>query len=127
MEMVGNYNEAKPSGAVLELTLWALKLMFNKVKLDWQQLLFHRDDEATSCPGTAISKDWFLDKLGLVVGLWEGLPNEETATDAKMLVQKSRAWMEEWERTDAEGMAIRAHEIRLSLIQLLYRAENALS
>jgi hypothetical protein len=126
LEMVGNYNEALPAGKVLELTLWALKLMFKKIGLGYSALLFHRDDDVTSCPGTAISHGWVTARLTQAGGLSEGLPNEETATDAKTLVVKARWWMEEWQRTADANFALRAEDIRLSLIDLLYRAENAL-
>lgn len=56
----------------------------------------------------------------------EGLPTDETATDAKTLVQKARWWLEEEQRQREAGNTGYAERIRLALIQLLYRAENAL-
>lgn len=50
---------------------------------------------------------------------------DETATDAKTLVQKCRWWLEEMQRQAEAGNAAYAERIRLSLIQLLYRAENS--
>ena len=55
----------------------------------------------------------------------EGLPTDETATDAKTLVQKSRWWLEEEQRQREAGNTAYAERIRLALIQLLYRAERA--
>lgn len=55
----------------------------------------------------------------------EGLPTDETATDAKTLVQKSRWWLEEMQRQHEAGNTAYAERIRLALIQLLYRAEAA--
>ncbi len=55
----------------------------------------------------------------------EGLPMDETATDAKTLVQKCRWWAENYQRQMEAGNTAYAQRIWLSLIQLLYRAENA--
>jgi len=55
----------------------------------------------------------------------EGLPTDETATDAKTLVQKARWWLEEEQRQREAGNTAYAERIRLALIQLLYRAERA--
>lgn len=55
----------------------------------------------------------------------EGLPSDETATDARTLVQKSRYWLEEEQRQREAGNTAYAERIRLALIQLLYRAEQA--
>lgn len=56
----------------------------------------------------------------------EGLPMDETATDAKTLVQKSTWWLEEMQRQFEADKLDYANRIRLSLIQLMYRAENSL-
>lgn len=125
LEMVGNYDQVKPSGAVLEYTLWALKILYNRLGVDWRGLYFHRDYAAKTCPGSVVTKEWVLQQLGAVMGFSDGLPSEELATDAKTLVNKARWWVEEWVRWSEAGYGIRAHELQLSLIALMYRAENA--
>ena len=56
----------------------------------------------------------------------EGLPTDETSTNPKILVQKSRWWLEEMQRQYEAGKLDYANRIRLSLIDLMYRAENSL-
>ncbi len=73
--------------------------------------------------------DWqaFLDRLyGTVKPQPAGLPEHEMATDAPTLASKARWWLEEEQRAAQAGNEARANEIRLSLIKLLYRLENAL-
>ncbi len=54
----------------------------------------------------------------------ESLPEHETATDIRTLVQKARWWMEELQRQTEAGNKEYAERIRLSLIKLLYRIEG---
>ena len=56
----------------------------------------------------------------------EGLPEDETATDAHTLAQKVRWWFEEETRCVEAGNTVRATAIRYSLIKLLYRLEEVL-
>lgn len=56
----------------------------------------------------------------------EGLPEDETATDAHTLSQKVRWWFEEYTRQVETGATARATAIRYSLITLMYRLERAL-
>ena len=63
---------------------------------------------------------------GVPVTTREGLPEDETATDAATLAQKVRWWFEEYTRQVEGGKAERAKSIRYSLIKLLYRLERAL-
>ncbi len=55
----------------------------------------------------------------------EPLPEDEPATDLATIIEKIRWWLEECQRTFEAGKTERADAIRRSLIQLLYRAENA--
>jgi hypothetical protein len=54
------------------------------------------------------------------------MPNNEQGTPA-VLANKSRWWMEEMQRQYEVGNLARAQAIRLSLIALLYRLEQALA
>jgi len=56
----------------------------------------------------------------------EGLPTDETSTSPKILVQKCRWWLEEWTRQCEASNTDYARRIQLALIQLMYRAENAI-
>lgn len=58
--------------------------------------------------------------------LVEPLPQDETATDAPTLAEKSRWWLEEEQRAREAGRDARADDIRAGLIELLYRLERAL-
>ena len=53
------------------------------------------------------------------------LPGDETATDAATLMEKCRWWWEQYIRELEAGNLDRARLIRYSLVDLLYRAEQA--
>ncbi|GAH70199.1 unnamed protein product, partial [marine sediment metagenome] len=55
----------------------------------------------------------------------EPLPNDETATDAVTLAEKTRWWLEELIRQIEAGHEARARAIRYSLVDLMYRLERA--
>lgn len=56
----------------------------------------------------------------------EGLPEDEAVTDPAKIAEKIRWWTEEMQRQYEAQQLERANAIRLSLIKLLYRLENAL-
>lgn len=129
VEMVANGNERLPVQMVLENTLFALAVMFRRMGLNWRDLWFHRDVSTSECPGNLVTREWFMPKLAVVMGLADGLPMEEvtdeTIDNVALLVNKSRWWMEEWTRWYEAGHTGRAREIQLSLISLMYEAEQS--
>jgi hypothetical protein len=63
VEMVGNYDERLPDGPTLTHTVAALGALFNRLELDPQDLLFHRDTSYKSCPGTMVTKEWIIPQI----------------------------------------------------------------
>lgn len=69
IEMLGNFDEEDPSSGrgrlVVNLTCELVKILLKRLNLDKSCIRFHRDDPKTSktCPGTKISKGWFLSLL----------------------------------------------------------------
>jgi len=63
IEMVGNYQEKRPEGTVLNYVLYAITVLNNKLKLKSEDIKFHRDFMATACPGNAVRKWWIVDKI----------------------------------------------------------------
>lgn len=130
LEMVGNYDPAPPVGPVLASTVAALGILYQTLGLDPSGLRFHREVSSKTCPGTAVQKLWV---VGLVKG-WiaaqqpphQGMPEDETATDAPTLAVKCRWWLEESIRQDESGQLGLARATRYSLVKLFYRLENAL-
>jgi|GEM_PF-950451 len=62
IEMVGDYDAALPSGAVLDQTVAALGILHERLGLDIRKLNFHRDFSNKSCPGRAVTKEWIIPK-----------------------------------------------------------------
>jgi hypothetical protein len=127
LEMVGNYQNNRPSGEVMELTMWALAMLFKRFGLDYRNLLFHRDDEATACPGGAVTKTWVLEQVGKILGYMGGfgLPTDDAlSNDPKVLVDKSTWWQEELTRTLQDGWLIRARDISVGESVLLVKARS---
>jgi len=60
LEMVGDYDVFRPSGAVLENTLAALGILFRETGLPATGLRFHRDVSTKTCPGKAVTKEWII-------------------------------------------------------------------
>ena len=63
LEMVGNYDECLPSGAILEGTVAALGVLFDRLNLDPTQLAFHRDFSTKTCPGSQVQKEWIIPQI----------------------------------------------------------------
>jgi hypothetical protein len=63
VEMVGNYDAARPSGPVLEYTVAALALLCQTLKLSPRDLRFHRDVSSKTCPGRAVTKEWIIPQV----------------------------------------------------------------
>jgi hypothetical protein len=55
----------------------------------------------------------------------EGLPTDETATDAKTLAEKCRWWLQEYTRQIETGNTAYASRILYALIRLFERLEAA--
>jgi hypothetical protein len=60
LEMVGNYDDERPSGATLQNTIVALGILHEYLGLDIQRLNFHRDFASNTCPGRAVEKSWII-------------------------------------------------------------------
>lgn len=60
LEMVGDYDNQRPSGATLQNTIAALGILHAKLGLDIRNLNFHRDFAGNTCPGKAVEKSWLI-------------------------------------------------------------------
>lgn len=59
LEMVGNYDAARPSGAVWDYARAVMGELSKRLGIAPRQLIyFHRDFSTKSCPGWAVTKDW---------------------------------------------------------------------
>jgi len=63
IEMVGNYQTQKPTGIIWDYTLFAITTLNERLKLNPEDIKFHRDFMATDCPGKAVEKSWIIDEL----------------------------------------------------------------
>lgn len=77
VEMVGNYDQERPSGAVWHHTLEVLGGLVTRLKLNPDRdITFHRDyTNKKSCPGRAVTKSWVINEvknwLAGQPGVWE--------------------------------------------------------
>ena len=127
LEMVGDYDAVKPSGAVLENTRAALSILCSRLGISPDALLFHRDVSSKTCPGTAVTKEWIIP----LIKSWQMPPEqlplpEDEEGPPELMADKIRWWVEELDRVTETGDHDRAREIRKSLIVLAYRHEFAL-
>lgn len=65
VEMVGNYDEEKPSGVIWQLTKDVLGRLVDGLDLSiTEDILFHRDcNSSKTCPGRAVTKEWVRGEL----------------------------------------------------------------
>jgi hypothetical protein len=63
IEMVGDYDVVKPSGAILDNTLFVIKTLMARLGIDNDHIFFHRDFDPKTCPGAAVTKEWLFQEL----------------------------------------------------------------
>lgn len=64
IEMVGDFDHARPSGAVWDGTKAVLAGLRSRIGRPLASILsFHRDYSSKSCPGHAVTRDWVLSQL----------------------------------------------------------------
>ncbi len=63
IEMVGNYQHSVPMGIVLEHTLYAITALNEELRLELEDIKFHKDYMTTACPGDAVTKEWIIKEL----------------------------------------------------------------
>ncbi|OGO04482.1 MAG: hypothetical protein A2Y73_06615 [Chloroflexi bacterium RBG_13_56_8] len=63
IEMVGDYDNQRPSGSTLANTIAALGILHYRLGLDAKELNFHRDFSTKSCPGRAVTKEWLIPQV----------------------------------------------------------------
>lgn len=64
-EMIGNFDkgEDRLEGKQLDAIVAAIRMLMNKFNLSFNDVVFHREHAPKSCPGTGITKEWFLNEL----------------------------------------------------------------
>jgi len=63
IEVVGDYDSKKWDGETKENTLFVIKALQEKLKINNEYVKFHRDYSRKSCPGHAITKEWLFKEL----------------------------------------------------------------
>ena len=63
VEIVGDFDEQMPDGPTWSNTIAALGALFNRLELDPNDLLFHRDYSYKSCPGSRVTKAWVIPQI----------------------------------------------------------------
>lgn len=63
IEVVGNYDNELWKGETKKNTLHVIKALQEKLKIDNEQVYFHRDFSTKTCPGRMIKKPWLFDEL----------------------------------------------------------------
>ncbi|WP_017754664.1 peptidoglycan recognition protein family protein [Calidifontibacillus oryziterrae] len=64
-EIIGNFDkgEEQLEGKQLEAIIGAVRLIISKFNLKLDNIIFHREYSSKTCPGTGITKDWFLEQV----------------------------------------------------------------
>jgi hypothetical protein len=134
VEIVGNFMDHLPEGAVLSNALAAIGELLRVAQLSTGTgLRFHGMDEPTECPGKALKSSWVW-FTGLITRYINNehrpLPRDETTTNVTELVRKAVWWSEELVRQmkDAsEGGDISyADTIALDMVAMMKRLQALL-
>ncbi|GGK33353.1 hypothetical protein GCM10010965_27780 [Caldalkalibacillus thermarum] len=69
-EMIGNFDrgEERLEGAQLHAVAHAVAACLERFGLTYDQIVFHREHAAKTCPGTSISKPWFIGQVRRAAG-----------------------------------------------------------
>lgn len=86
VEMVGNYDEELPSGAILENTIAALGILHVRLGLDIHKLNFHRDFSTKTCPGRMVQKNWIIPQVAKWIEEYQRAHEEVEASLRRTLV-----------------------------------------
>jgi hypothetical protein len=130
IEMVGNYQNNRPSGDVLEYTIWLLMVCCKQFFVAPEAIHFHRDANATypamatDCPGKAVTKEWLLPKVRTIYLMWDGMPEDEGKLPLAQRLVKVRTWNEEATRWNEQGYPRRVHDLLTSGTGWMYEQEG---
>lgn len=64
-EIIGNFDigEETLEGVQLEAVIHAVRVLMKQYNLELKDIVFHREHSPKTCPGTGISKEWFLNQV----------------------------------------------------------------
>lgn len=64
-EMIGNFDKGEESleGKQLDAVIAAVRVLKKKFNLTYDDIVFHREHSAKTCPGTGITREWFLNEV----------------------------------------------------------------
>ncbi len=63
IEVVGDYDNERWNGRTKENALGTIKLLMSQLKIESQNVFFHRDVSSKTCPGKDITKEWLFSEL----------------------------------------------------------------
>jgi len=63
IEVVGDYDNEIWTGKTKKNALATIKILMDKLNLNYEDIRFHRDFSTKSCPGHAIKKQWLIGEL----------------------------------------------------------------
>jgi len=119
-EMVGNFDkgEDRLEGKQLDAIVAAVRILMNKFNLSFNDIVFHREHAPKSCPGTGITKEWFLNELcnrkinELIANTYQSSESwKRTAID--WLYKEGFLSAEEWKENIEKGLPLWAEALVL--------------
>ncbi|WP_240689234.1 N-acetylmuramoyl-L-alanine amidase [Ammoniphilus sp. YIM 78166] len=65
IEIIGNFDqgEERLEGSQLEATVHLVRLLLTRFNLQLRDIVFHREHSGKTCPGSGLSKEWFLEQV----------------------------------------------------------------
>jgi LysM repeat protein len=64
-EIIGNFDLGQETleGEQLQAVIFAVRELLKKFNLELKDIVFHREHSSKTCPGTGITKEWFLNQI----------------------------------------------------------------
>jgi len=103
IEVVGNYDNQKWTGATYKNTIGAIKVLMKRLKIKESGVKFHRDYSKKSCPGWAITKNWLFKQLKKPME-HEDSPNENEIKLLKFIKEKLYDWKKRLNSKERKGV-----------------------
>lgn len=126
-ELIGNFDkgEEKLEGSQLDAIIIAIRILMERFNLELSDIVFHREFSSKTCPGSGLSKDWFLEqgknrKINETTGNTSLLSYDSAAkwqqNAIDWLYQEGYLTSEQWKSNIEAGLPLWAEAIVLQQI-----------
>lgn len=105
-EIIGNFDEEELEGKQLFSVTRAVALLLKKFDLTYDDIVFHREHDTKTCPGTGLKKAWFIEMVKRS-GVKEIKPSVEfEGKEIASFIKDGRTYVQVRELAELLGLSI---------------------